>query len=667
MILPTAASRFCVTAGLIVLATATAPAALGDTPATQIERQRALFRDVYAPVERGNWAVVDDLSALDRQALEQYALWPDLRAIWLRANIRSVPNEEVESFVQQYGTLRSARDLRYRHALNFVKNGDLPGYLKIYEQFYQGQDIEKLDCLALQAEIEAGRHKQVEHRALELWLVGRSQVSECDPVFEYLDDRHLLGIVEYQKRYDLAIEERNFSLARWLARSIDQKHVDTATEWQNAQSNPEDFLNEKRKRSGDETLRDQLVYATERLTYRDPELALQLWERVSGKNKFSESQKLLAAQHIALWTARDNLPGSYHLLTKLPPAAVNDEVLRWRARVSLRESRWKHLLTDILTMSESEQDSEQWRYWRAIGEIESGQAVNAIADLESLRLERSFYGFLAADKLSKSYALFHAGLAADEATLTALEERPEVIRARELFYVGQDSRGRSEWDTIIRNLSDEDKIQAAILAHRWGWHSRAISAAASLGEYDDLAIRYPLPYQETFEAFSSLASISSTWAYSIARSESLFMRDVRSSAGAIGLMQLLPSTGRIVAKEIKLPYSGLATLVDPESNIRLGTTYLGQMAARYGGNHVIATAAYNAGPHRVDRWLPEDGTIDARIWIENIPLNETRQYVKRVLAAQTIFHWRLTGEMRRLSDELLLVQSTAASQQVASR
>jgi len=667
MVLPKAASRFCASVVLFVLATLTAPAALGDIPSTQIERQRELFRNVYAAVERGNWAVVDDLSGPDRQTLEQYALWPDLRAIWLRANISSASNEEVESFVQQYGTLRTARDLRYRYALNFVKNGDLPGYLRIYEQFYQGQNIEKLDCLALQAEVEAGRHKRVEQRALELWLVGKSQVTECDPVFEYLDDRNLLGVVEYQNRYELAIEERNFTLARWLAMNIDQQHVDTATEWLEARSNPEDFLSEKRRRSFDATLRNQLAYATERLTYRDPELALKLWDRVSGKHKFSESQELQTTRHIALWTARDNLPGSYKLLTKLPPAAQSDEVLRWRARVSLRQSRWLRLLSDILAMPESERSSEEWRYWRAIGEIESGQALNAIADLEVLRLERSFYGFLAADKLGKAYALDHAVLTADEALLTALEARPDVIRARELFYVGQDSRGRSEWDTVIRQLSDEDKMQAAILAHRWGWHSRAISAAASLGEYDDLAIRYPLPYQATFEAFSSQASISSTWAYGIARSESLFMRDVRSSAGAIGLMQLMLSTGRIMAKEIKLPYSGLATLVDPESNIRLGTTYLGQMAERYGGNHVLATAAYNAGPHRVDRWLPENGTIDARIWIENIPFNETRQYVKRVLTAQTIFHWRMTGEMRRLSDELLLVQSSTEPQQVASR
>ena len=145
------------------------------------------------------------------------------------------------------------------------------------------------------------------------------------------------------------------------------------------------------------------------------------------------------------------------------------------------------------------------------------------------------------------------------------------------------------------------------------------------------------------------------------------MRDARSSAGAIGLMQLMPATGRRVAKTINLPYSGLSTLTNPVSNIRLGTSYLGQMAERYGGNRVLATAAYNAGPHRVDRWLPENGTIDARIWIENIPFTETRKYVKRVLAAQVIFHWRMTGKMRRVSDELLLVQASQQSQQVAVR
>jgi len=660
-----AASRICVTAGIFFLA-ATGMAAEGQA-ASQIEQQRQIFRSVFESVERGDWSTVENLSALDRQLLEQYILWPDLRATWLRANIDSVATQEVDSFVRQYGTLRPARELRYRYALNFVRNNDLPAYLRLYEQFYQGQDIEKLDCLALQAEIKAGRHERVELRAIELWMVGKSQVSECDPVFEYLDERKLLGVVEYRKRYALAVEERNFTLARWLAKQIDQQHVDQAAGWQLAQTDPEAFLQHKWRLSGDDTLRAQLVYAAERLTFRDPEVALKRWRYVAGKHKFSETQKILTAQHIAMWTARDNLSGAYKLLLKLPPAAQSDEVLRWRARSSLRETHWKRLLTDIAAMSEAERDAEEWRYWRAIARIESGQALAAVEDLESLRLERSFYGFLAADKLGMGYALDNARLLTDDMRLTALQSRPEVNRARELFYVGQDGRGRSEWDAVVRHLSDEDKIQAAILANRWGWHSRAIAAAASMGKFDDLSIRYPLPYQETFEKFSTLASISATWAYGIARSESLFMRDVRSHAGAIGLMQLMPATGRIVAKEIKLPYSGLATLVDPESNIRLGTTYLGQMAARYGGNQVLATAAYNAGPHRVDRWLPENGAVDARIWIENIPFNETRKYVKRVLAAQAIFHWRMTGKIRRLSDELLLIKAAPEAQQIAGR
>ena len=184
---------------------------------------------------------------------------------------------------------------------------------------------------------------------------------------------------------------------------------------------------------------------------------------------------------------------------------------------------------------------------------------------------------------------------------------------------------------------------------------------------DDLELRYPLPHRESFELYTSDAKIRESWAYGVARSESLFMRDIRSSAGAVGLMQVMPATGRKVAKAISLPYSGLATLTNPVSNIRLGTSYLGQMAKRYSGNQVLATAAYNAGPHRVDRWLPENGSLDARVWIENIPFTETRKYVKRVLAAQAIFHWRMTGEMRRLSDELLLIQSAPDAQQIAAR
>jgi soluble lytic murein transglycosylase len=645
-----------------LLILAASPAVLADNA---LDSQRALFKRVYADVERGNWSAVEALSATERQSLEDYVLWPDLRAAWFRANLSNVDHGQVEDYLNRYGVLKPARELRYRYAVHLARIGHLDSYLNVYQQFYQGLDVAKLDCLALQAELEAGRTVRVVNRAIDLWTVGENQVEECDPIFQFLSEHNHLGQTQYLRRFELAIDAREFSIAHWLGKSIDQKHIDIAGRWITAQRNPESFVRNDKKWPNDAATREQLVYAIERITYDDPELALTLWAGISKGKRFSAEQELRTSRHIALWMARDNLPGAYELLIKLPLAAQNNEVMRWRARSSLRKHNWSNLLADIDAMSKAELETEEWRYWRGIALQRNNRIPEGTAILAELATERSYYGFLAADELSLPYALGENAFIADEERLAELGHQPELVRARELFEVGLDGRGRSEWDATVGRFDKADKMQAAILAHRWGWHSRAIAAAASVGDYDDLSLRYPMPYDETFQEYATEASISPTWAYGVARSESLFMRDVRSRAGAIGLMQLMPATGKQVARSINLPYSGLDTLTNPEVNIRLGTTYLGQMANRYGGNQVLATAAYNAGPHRVDAWLPQVGDLDARVWIENIPFNETRAYVRRVLAAETIFHWRMTGEARRLSDEMLVVSPASKTQQVA--
>jgi soluble lytic murein transglycosylase len=641
---------------------AAAPTALADSAS---EAQRELFTQVYADVERGNWSSVEALSPARRAALEDYVLYPDLRAAWFRATLKKADHGAIDDFLSRYGVLKPARELRYRYALHLAAIGQLDKYLDVYEQFYQGLDVAKLDCLALQAELEAGRTARVVHRAINLWTIGENQVNECDPVFAFLNDGNHLDVADYMERFDLAIDAREFAIARWLGKSIDQKHIDIAGQWISAQRNPESFVRNYKKLANDIDTNKQLVYAIERIAYKDPELALKLYTPITRGKRFSLEQDLRTARHIALWMARDNLAGAYEQLIKLPVAAQNDEVMRWRARTSLRKHNWSNLLADIEAMDTVERETEEWRYWRGIALQHNNRIPEGEAILAELSGERSYYGFLAADELGVPYALGDTAFVPDEARLAELRARPDLVRARELFHVGLDGRGRSEWDAVVRYFDTPDKMQAAILANRWGWHSRAIAAAASVGEYDDLALRYPMPYGETFREYSEDASISPTWAYGVARSESLFMRDVRSSAGAVGLMQLMPATGKSVAKRIKLPYSGLDTLTDPHSNIRLGTTYLGEMVERFGGNQVLATAAYNAGPHRVDAWLPQVGNLDARIWIENIPFNETRGYVRRVLAADTIFHWRMTGEVRRLSDELLVVSASSKNQRVA--
>jgi soluble lytic murein transglycosylase len=620
--------------------------------AADIEQQRELFLDVFPQVERGDWSVVEDLDRDEQDALRSYVLWPDLRATWYRATMAEADHAEVEAFLGEYGELRPARELRYRYALHLAKADGLAAFLKIYQQFYQGLEVARLDCLALQAELEAGRQDRIVSRAKDLWTVGESQVDECNPVFEHLSDENLLSVTDYRRRFELAVDAREFTMARWLGKSIDQKHIDIAAQWMSASRDPEAFVRNHRRWMDDPSTHKQFVYAIERITYRDPQLALSLWETLSEGHRFSAEEELRTERHIALWMARDNLPGAYQALKRLPVAAQNDEVSRWRARTSLRSGNWQNLLVDIGQMSANEQRTDQWRFWRGIALKKTGQTSAGNQILLTLASEQGYYGFLAADDIGLPYSLESSTVAPDEAVIAELAARPELIRARELFLVGQDGRGRSEWEAVVGFFEPAKKLQAAILAQRWGWHSRAISGAAGAGEFDDLTLRYPLPYHEFFQNLSAAAGIPPTWAYGVARSESLFMRDVRSRAGAIGLMQLMPKTGRQVAKEIRLPYSGLDTLTNPQSNIRLGTSYLSQMAERFGGNRVLATAAYNAGPHRVDAWLPDDGSIDARIWIESIPFNETRKYVRRVLEAETIFHWRMTGERRRLSDQL---------------
>jgi len=646
-----------------VIAGALLLAAPHNTPAAEpddLASKRAAFRSVHPEVERGNWQPV----LQHEQLLRDYVLWPDLRAAYFRARLQNVGHAEVQTFLDRYGMLKPARELRYQFALHLAAAGRMPEYLEIYRQYYAELNIARLDCLALAAEIQAGNHDAVVNRGLELWLTGNSQADECDAVFSHLRERGVLGSPQFEQRFALAIEARRFSLARYLSRSLDGNFLAEANRWLDAQNNAEQFLSSHRDRPDSALGREQLIYALERIAYADPLLAAGHWTGLQQRYPFTAGQRQFIGRHIALWAARWHLPAGASMLRQLPLEATDTEVRRWLIRTALLSQAWDDVLRAIAALPDAEQQAEEWRYWEAMALGNAGQQAPSTAKLTNLAATRSFYGFLAADATGNDYAFGERRLVADDEITARLAVMPALVRARELFYVGIEGRGRSEWDAAVNSLTPLEQTQAAVLAHRWGWHSRAIATAAALGEFDDLAIRYPLPWREDFARYSADANINDSWAYGIARSESLFMRDIRSSAGAIGIMQILPETGRRMAREIAHPYAGRATLTDSSSNIRLGTMYLQKMFKRFDDNRVLATAAYNAGPLKVDAWLPDTKRLDARIWIENIPYNETRSYVRRVLTADAIFHWRMTGQVRRIST--LLTDIDPAAGQVAS-
>jgi soluble lytic murein transglycosylase len=643
--------------------TAVYSADVPDIDKPRLEQQRSAFRAVFPDVERGDWQPV----APHEDQLENYVLWPDLRATWYRAKVSTADHGEIEAFLDRYGILKPARELRYRYALHLAGEGKMDEYLSIYQQFYQGLEIARLDCLALQAEIDAGREDRIISRALDLWQVGKSQADECDPVFANLQNRKLLTTEEYARRFALAIESRRVTLARYLSTPLAPGYRDEANTWLNAQDDPAGFVSAQDERQDEDLDRRQLAYAIERLAFNDPRLAHSHWESLQKRFSFSSTQQHDVSRHIALWSARLHQPEAVAWLSALPAGAADAESGRWLVRANLLRHRWAEVIRSIDALPAEESGQNEWQYWKAVAHAELGDNEAADAIFSEVAADRSYHGFLAADAIDAPYALTDDPVSGNNTLASELEKKPEIIRARELFFVGLEGRGRSEWDAAVNLLTDQEQLQAALLAHQWGWHSRAISTVAAAGEFDDLQIRYPLPWREDFDTHAKTAGIPNSWAYGVARSESLFMRDIRSSAGAVGLMQLMPETGRRTAQEISLPYAGLATLTDSTSNIRLGTYYLGKMYSRFDDNRVLATAAYNAGPLRVEDWLPASGTLDARIWIENIPFNETRGYVRRVLTDEAIFHWRLTGRLQRISSELPHISAAPKSAGVSGQ
>ena len=154
-----------------------------------------------------------------------------------------------------------------------------------------------------------------------------------------------------------------------------------------------------------------------------------------------------------------------------------------------------------------------------------------------------------------------------------------------------------------------------------------------------------------FSRFAKLQSVDMSLLYALARQESALYHRAHSPGGASGLMQLMPTTAAHGAKKVGFPLTGQQQLIDPEVNIRLGSAYLTELLDNYGGNRVLAAAAYNAGPGRVRKWRRESGGKSMDVWVENIPYKETRNYVQNVLVFNAIYQQKLQQGTRFLSEK----------------
>ena len=289
-------------------------------------------------------------------------------------------------------------------------------------------------------------------------------------------------------------------------------------------------------------------------------------------------------------------------------------------------------------MSAARQKDPAWRYWTGRAAEAVGEDALARDRYDSLAQDDNYYAAMAAARLGKRVEPHLERLPADDEAIERIAREAAFVRAHELLLCGLRPLATLEWQAGYAALDGALKPQALHLAARWGLHDVAVATATSQGVFKDYALLYPRPFRKEVTAAVGLTRVDEPLLYGVLRQESLFRPDATSLAGAIGLAQLGYSTAELTASRWRLPRPSRADLYDPETSIRLGAARLATLIEKYSGQLPVALAAYNAGENAAERWLPEH-PMDSDIWTENIPYNETRAYVRRVLWHSLVFGW----------------------------
>lgn len=248
---------------------------------------------------------------------------------------------------------------------------------------------------------------------------------------------------------------------------------------------------------------------------------------------------------------------------------------------------------------------------------------------------------MAADQVKAPYALNNQPLALDPKVVQKVRNTAGIKRAMEFHARGQIVDGRREWYHVSRLFSRDELVAQARLAYEMEWYFPAIRTISQAQYWDDLEVRFPMAHRNELVREAKRRDLHSSWVFAITRQESAFMADARSHAGAMGLMQLMPATAKETARKFGIPLASPQQVLNPDTNIQLGAAYLSQVYDQFNGNRVLASAAYNAGPGRVRQWLRGANHLSYDVWVENIPFDETRQYVQNVLSYSVIYGQKL--------------------------
>jgi soluble lytic murein transglycosylase len=486
--------------------------------------------------------------------------------------------------------------------------------------------------------------------AKPLWFTDKATPDACDPAFAALIRRGDITTADRRARFRMASEAGNLRVAQTLGADLPGADRIPDREYGEVTRDPLRALERGSFAWSTGGGRELALVALERAARADAGAARAPWVKV--RDRLPDADRRYGNARLAFHAARQLNPAANEWFREAGDVPLSPEAQAWRVRAALRALAWNDVLAAVDAMPDALRQESAWRYWRARALAAQGRKDESAAILATLATETHFYGVLAAEAQGRRFAVpASAPVAAAPDAVSAFAARPEVRRAVKLAELDMRPESQREWTYIVRGLPDDALLLAADYARSMGLYDRAINTADRTQSRHDYALRYLAPFRAQFESAARAHDVDVALLYGIARQESRFAPDIVSSAGAVGLMQLMPGTARWVAKQLARNDYRPGLIADTDLNTQFGAYYFKYWLERLDRMPALAAAAYNAGPGRAQAWRPPL-PLEGAIWVETIPFNETRDYVKKVLANAVVYGQAFNASQPPLTERL---------------
>lgn len=600
--------------------------------------------------------------------LEPYAAYYQLRPQLENINVSA---DAVKKFLDRYRDSPLGDRLQSEWLKALGKTQQWALFAEAYPRLVNGDT--ELACYSLQQRLAAPLEQRlaandfsVFDEVRPLWFNGRDLPESCTPLFDALVTAEELTVDDVWTRLRLALEVGNVSVAKRINQYLPANQALNERKLTAAADNPLRYLEKHRNEIKTRADREIALFAMLRLLRSGPDQAYAYWPRIRAQFNGTEHSYFMV--HLADQGARRLNPRALDWFREAArtsvPAPLSDAQLGWKTRAALRAGDWTLVLDTIEAMSPPEQQAGVWRYWKARALKARGKTAEANAILAPLSAEHNFYGQLAEEDLGVVIGIPAEPYKATAEEIAMVGRLPGIQRALALYRLNLRTEATREWAWAIRDFDDQRLLATAEVARRNGIYDRAIHTADKTVLQHDFSLRFLAPHRDTMRDILKQQELDEAWVYGLIRQESRFITDARSSAGAMGLMQLMPATAKWVAKKMGMQkyHKNLATEVNV--NLTLGTYYLKHVLTLLDNQPLLASAAYNAGPRRPWQWRDEKA-LEGAIYAETIPFSETRDYVKKVMSNSMYYAASFGHQIKTLTQRLGIVAPKSARTNVS--